>query len=67
MIYRVAQEIWRLRKNIQGAVKEYPRRYIRISKKLGKTTEKSAFEYLKMTFKPSGNLFLHYIEVMEVV
>lgn len=46
MIYRVAQEIWRLRKNIQGAVKEYPRKYIRISKKLEKTIEKSAFEYL---------------------
>ena len=50
---RISRELW---KNIQRVVKEYPRRYIRISKKLGKATEKSAFEYLKMTFKPSGNL-----------
>lgn len=51
---------WRTRRlpmDTQGAAKEHPRKYIKTSKKLGKTTEKSAFEYLKMTFKPSGNLF----------
>lgn len=40
---RISRELW---KNIQRVVKEYPRKYIRISKKLEKTIEKSAFEYL---------------------
>gem|GEM_PF-5283910 len=41
MIYRVAQEIWRLRKNIQGAVKEYPESCERISKKVHKNIQET--------------------------